>query len=77
MNDGGRWVFEEGGESYDFEETAAYSNRRKRDRFTGPMLHRYLVALGAPVDVEPDWASTVLVTEAWPAKAGIRRTILS
>jgi hypothetical protein len=48
--DSGRWLFEAHGAQLHFEETAAYQERRKRDRFTRPMLVRYLAALGIPVD---------------------------
>lgn len=41
-NDGGRWVFEESGERYPFEQVERYSERRKRDRFTRQMLRDYL-----------------------------------
>ena len=47
-NDGGRWVFEQSGETYDFEDTVPYSARLKRDRFTPDMLYRYLECLGIP-----------------------------
>jgi hypothetical protein len=47
-NDGGRWVFEQSGTPYSFEETAKYSARRKRDRFTPDMLWSYLNRLGIP-----------------------------
>lgn len=60
-NDGGRWVFETWGEPYGFEELEAYARRLKRERFTGQMLQRYLIALGVPVDAEPDWGGAILV----------------
>jgi hypothetical protein len=47
-NDGGRWVFEQSGEPFDFEDTACYGARKKADRFTREMLLSYLDALGAP-----------------------------
>ncbi|WP_317054824.1 hypothetical protein [Roseovarius rhodophyticola] len=37
-NDGGRWVFEQFGEPFDFENTSSFSARRKKDRFTPEML---------------------------------------
>ncbi|MCD4823792.1 MAG: hypothetical protein K8S55_04245 [Phycisphaerae bacterium] len=46
MNDGGPWCFETYGEPYGFEDTEAYSARRKRDRFTHDMLESYLQHLG-------------------------------
>jgi hypothetical protein len=45
-NDGGRWVFWQSGSPYPFEDTAAYSRGRKRDRFTREMLERYVREFG-------------------------------
>jgi len=47
-NDGGRWVFEESGERYPFEQAERYSAKRKRDRFTPGMLEDYLSHFGLP-----------------------------
>ena len=47
-NDAGQWIFEQNGTPYSFEETAKYSARRKRDRFTPDMLWSYLKRLGIP-----------------------------
>lgn len=41
-NDGGRWVFEQSGDPFPFEEIEAYAAPRKPDRFTAEMLARYL-----------------------------------
>jgi hypothetical protein len=46
LDDGGRWVFEESGERFPFEEVERYTSRRKRDRFTRQMLARYLHHFG-------------------------------
>jgi len=46
LDDGGRWVFEESGERFPFEEVEHYTSRRKRDRFTREMLARYLHHFG-------------------------------
>lgn len=46
-NDGGKWVFEQSGEPFSFEETQKYTKKRKRDRFTKRMLDAYLTGLGA------------------------------
>jgi hypothetical protein len=46
MNDGGRWVFNQSGEPYPFEEVAKYTLPRKRDRFTREMLIDYLAQFG-------------------------------
>lgn len=45
-NDGGRWVFEESGERYPFEQVERYAVRRKGDRFTAEMLRAYLLHFG-------------------------------
>ena len=41
-NDGGRWVFEEGGEPFDFERPEFYQRRLKRERFPRELLAEYL-----------------------------------
>jgi hypothetical protein len=48
VNDGARWVFEQSGTPFPFEEIERYSARRKRDRFTPDMLWHYLNCLGIP-----------------------------
>ncbi|KFE68517.1 hypothetical protein [Hyalangium minutum] len=45
-NDGGRWVFDESGEPFPFEQVEQYQARRVRDRFTFDMLKDYLRHLG-------------------------------
>ncbi|MFL5349254.1 MAG: hypothetical protein ACJ8AT_31020 [Hyalangium sp.] len=45
-NDGGRWVFEQSGEPFPFEQVEQYQARRLRDRFTFEMLKDYLRHLG-------------------------------
>ncbi|MBN1205962.1 MAG: hypothetical protein JXB05_13680, partial [Myxococcaceae bacterium] len=45
-NDGGRWVFEQEGEPFPFEQLEQYQARRVRDRFTFEMLKDYLRHLG-------------------------------
>lgn len=45
-NDGGRWVFDEEGEPFPFEQVEQYQARRVRDRFTFDMLRDYLRHLG-------------------------------
>jgi len=50
-NDGGRWVFEQEGEPFPFEQVEKYQERRVRDRFTFEMLKDYLRHLGlSPFD---------------------------
>jgi len=41
-NDGGRWVFEQSGEPFPFEDLSAYQAKRKRDRFNRELLQSYL-----------------------------------
>jgi hypothetical protein len=43
VNDGGRWVFEQSGAPYPFEDLSAYDRRLKRERFTEEMLVNYLM----------------------------------
>ncbi|MBN1206421.1 MAG: hypothetical protein JXB05_16035 [Myxococcaceae bacterium] len=45
-NDGGRWVFDQSGEPFAFEQVERYQARRVRDRFTFEMLKDYLRHLG-------------------------------
>jgi hypothetical protein len=50
-NDGGRWVFDQSGEPFAFEQVERYQARRVRDRFTFEMLKDYLRHLGlSPFD---------------------------
>jgi hypothetical protein len=46
VRDGGRWIFEESGVRYPFEQVERYSGRRRRDRFTSEMLRDYLRHFG-------------------------------
>jgi len=41
-SDGGKWVFDQSGEPFGFEEVEAYDRKRKRDRFTRELLLKYL-----------------------------------
>jgi hypothetical protein len=68
-NDGGRWVFETEGEPFSFEHTEMYRRRRITDRFTSSLLYEYLSKLGAPFDVEPEWANTQIVELAASCEA--------
>lgn len=45
-NDGGRWIFEQSGQPFSFEDLSAYSASRTRDRFTREQLQRYLASFG-------------------------------
>lgn len=59
--DSGRWSFEVHGTEQSFEEPDAYNSRRVRDRFTRPMLLRYLSALGIEADRTSSYGLAVLV----------------
>ena len=61
-NDGGRWIFETSGTPYVFENASGYARRVKSARFTSEMLRDYLIALGVPLNAEPDWNNARLVT---------------
>jgi hypothetical protein len=45
-NDGGKWVFGEMGDPFEFEDLAVYKARKIRDRFTPEILEKYLKELG-------------------------------
>ena len=45
-NDGGRWVFDESGQPFAFEQVEKYQEKRVKDRFTFDMLRDYLRHLG-------------------------------
>lgn len=49
-NDGGKWVFNQGGTPFRFENAETYKSRLVRDRFSAPILLRYLKALNASLD---------------------------
>ncbi|MEL6189806.1 MAG: hypothetical protein AAFU79_34725 [Myxococcota bacterium] len=61
VKDGDRWVFEASGTPLAFEDEATYRRRPKSSRLTGEMIHDYLLALGVPVDSEPNWRTAVLI----------------
>ena len=61
--DSGRWSFEVQGTEQRFEERDTYSERLIRERFTRPMLLRYLSALGIDADTPSAYESAVLVQE--------------
>jgi hypothetical protein len=46
LKDGVKWVFNESGEPFAFEDTRRYNRRLKRERFDRAMLERYLAHLG-------------------------------
>lgn len=47
-NDGGRWIFEQYGEPFEFETTERYTLPRKRDRFDAGLLFEYISHFGVP-----------------------------
>jgi hypothetical protein len=59
--DSGRWSFEAHGTEQPFEEPEAYNSRRVRDRFTRPMLLRYLSALGIEADTMSAYGPAELI----------------
>lgn len=60
-----RWHFDANGAVQDFEEVEAYEARRVKDRFTGAMLRRYVLALGLrPFDADFFPGPSVLVTNS-------------
>jgi hypothetical protein len=59
--DDARWSFEARGTEQPFEELEAYGSRRVKDRFTRPMLLRYLSALGIEADRMSAYGPSVLV----------------
>lgn len=48
LDDGGRWIFEEGGRRHPVENSFPYDARRKRDRFTNEHLRLLTEAFGLP-----------------------------
>jgi hypothetical protein len=48
MNDGGRWVFNNSGAPFQFEDPDRYAAKRKRDRFPPELLRDYLRQMGIP-----------------------------
>lgn len=56
----GRWTWYESGSPFEFEETARYAARRKRDRFDRDLLLNYLAALDIPVDDSAFGPATLL-----------------
>ncbi len=69
---GSKWEFGESGTEQGFEEPAAYTARRVRERFTSDMLERYCRALGVEVfDAAAYGPAAVLVESAVkPAPGG-------
>jgi hypothetical protein len=69
-NDGGRWVFDQSGEPFPFEQVERYQARRVRDRFTFEMLKDYLRHLGlAPFEEDfylPPGACAWLIQKTGP-----------
>ncbi|HLL05249.1 MAG TPA: hypothetical protein VK539_32065 [Myxococcaceae bacterium] len=73
-NDGGRWVFDQEGEPFAFEQVEKYQERRVRDRFTFEMLKDYLRHLGlSPFEEDfylPQGSSAWLVQKTGPFASG-------
>lgn len=73
LNDGGRWMFEEVGERFAFEQGERYALPRRRDRFDHTLLRAYLMQFGLrPFEdafYRPGAGCGALVVEqvaAWP-----------
>jgi len=79
-NDGGRWVFDQSGEPFAFEQVERYQERRVRDRFTFEMLKDYLRHLGlSPFEEDfylPPGSSAWLVQKTGPFAPGHREYTL-
>lgn len=58
--DGSRWVFEQNGRPFPFEDASLLTLRRVRDRFTEGALSDYFRGLGVP-EVDFDWGSSWIV----------------
>lgn len=70
--DSGRWSFEARGQEQPFEDPEAYGSKAVRERFTRPMLLRYLSALGIDADTASDYGAALLIQQrlvrvAWRA----------
>jgi len=79
-NDGGRWVFEQSGEPFPFEQVEQYQARRVRDRFTFEMLKDYLRHLGlAPFEEDfylPPGSCAWLIQKTGPFNTVLREYTL-
>lgn len=71
INDGGSWVFETSGDPLPFEHVETYGRRKRAERFTCDMLYDYLLQVGAPVDVEPEWSATWVVERGFIPDDGL------
>lgn len=78
VNDGGRWVFDQSGAPFAFEDTEQYTLRKVKDRFTFNLLERYLHELGlAPFDEafylpDRDTAAATLVEKKGEVPASLK-----
>ncbi|KFE62361.1 hypothetical protein DB31_4071 [Hyalangium minutum] len=79
-NDGGRWVFEQSGEPFPFEQVEQYQARRVRDRFSFEMLKDYLRHLGlSPFEEDfylPPGSCAWLVQKTGPFAPGYKEYTL-
>jgi len=79
-NDGGRWVLDQSGEPFPFEQMEKYQERRVRDRFTFEMLKDYLRHLGlSPFEEDfylPPGSRAWLVQKTGPFAPGHREYTL-
>jgi hypothetical protein len=64
VNDGGRWVFDEQGEVFPFEDTDRYKKRAVTERFTFVTLKAYCEALGLSVFDETFYRDQATIVES-------------
>jgi len=81
-NDGGRWVFQQSGTPFPFEDIERYNARRVKDRFTFEMLQQYAQELGlAPFDesfyLPPSDNTAMLVEKQGPTVQNLREYTLA
>ncbi len=80
-NDGGRWIFDQSGEPFSFEDIESYKKRRIKDRFTFEMLKEYCAHLGLrPFDEDfylPSYNNkAVLIEKEGPCAPGLKEYTL-
>jgi len=80
-NDGGRWVFHQGGTPFPFEDQTSYRARRIRDRFPLSLLRQYLGELHVRAFEEgfymPPGSNAVLIEKVGTVAPNVREYNLS
>jgi hypothetical protein len=72
VNDGGRWVFDQGGDALPFEDLGQYKKKTVLERFTYSMMDEYCRSLGVrPFDTDfyADRATHVECVSKFPKNA--------